>query len=279
MSLVEWTLWILGSGISLLALVFTYYQYFNVRGGHKTRVVYRSIVTTMAIFIPVWLAGYICCFQGIDSSIALKFGSVDLETNPKLNVIYGIPVYTNPVSAVIPLYIENKGDSTIEDVSISFSYSGTFIASWPTEATKPRTVGGPANDRFSRETSNYDDFHSSTITIKKINPGENIYVGEPFVWTSKYIFQLERMVNPSVDILITLSGKDRPQKKYNLKVFAVKAESSEEVAQSLNSKFNTLKISGDKIIAVTSPYSLVSEEDIKLYISDGLRTRTTVLSR
>lgn len=116
MNLTNWTITILGIGISLLALIFSLFQYFNKRGGSKVHVLRKSLFWGAFILLVFYLSGYWVIVNNkriekvsiqYEERIYKIFGRV-VDDNT-LKPIHAAKITINGQDLSLPVYTDSEG--------------------------------------------------------------------------------------------------------------------------------------------------------------------------
>ncbi len=276
MGRLEWSLWVLGSGISLAALLLGCFQYFNRQGGSKARVLRRSLKWTVLVTVIIWLLGMYHLRP--HNSLTLSIGDFVLVGNKNLAVAYGVPGTDLPCSVYFPIYLHNGGDQTLTNITVSFFYKDDHVWPWPEELVHKKLIGPALREGFDRQLNSIGDLVTTTVVIKSLGPGVKIYLAEPFVWTQKSLSLIQRAIPAITNIRLSWSTAESKIISEELYLQAVPAATFTEIGSRASMQNLTFSKS-DELVAVTSPYRLMEGEKGSMYLADGMRTTATILRR
>lgn len=89
MNYVDWTMWVSGVALSLAALAFAIYQYFNKRFSPKIQVVRKALRLASAGALLLLVAGYLVIWMN-PASTDLELRALDSFGEPVDNISFGV---------------------------------------------------------------------------------------------------------------------------------------------------------------------------------------------
>jgi hypothetical protein len=91
MSLRDWILWIVGTGVSLVALILAVFQYFNRLRRPKIEVVRRTLLVSCGLLLATFLIGLVTIVEFSSPKEATEHGRLDLPPHLELSLEFPAP--------------------------------------------------------------------------------------------------------------------------------------------------------------------------------------------